>query len=88
MFNLILMAALMVSLLYFLIQIRRSAKENGREEAIKRNLSSICFYIMAIILLVAMVFDLLGVVVWGLGLILLILAAYFTKYIPKRDLKE
>jgi hypothetical protein len=41
-----------------------------------------CLYAMAVINLFAYWFNFLGVISWSITIILLLLGAYFTKYIP------
>ncbi|MEN2466959.1 hypothetical protein [Ornithinibacillus sp. FSL M8-0202] len=52
----------------------------------KRYLTSIFLLITAIIIFIGLRIDLpwTGIVTWGLALITLIFAAYYTKYIPDR----
>lgn len=50
---------------------------------IKSALTSICFYLIAIINLLAYWFNFLGVINWSITIGLLLLGAYFTKYMPE-----
>ncbi|MEI3613376.1 hypothetical protein [Pseudogracilibacillus sp. SO30301A] len=62
------------------VVIRRRKKSNVT--GIKSALTSICFFLIALTNLLAYWFELLGLFSWIISVILLILAAYFTKYMP------
>ncbi len=83
--NFLLAAALIISLIYFLKQIQNTKKKEGSAGGIKRYLTSICFFMIAFVILVAMTFDLLGIIVWGIVIIFTFLAAYFTKFFPTNE---
>ncbi|RIW27663.1 hypothetical protein D3H55_22695 [Bacillus salacetis] len=51
----------------------------------KTALTSICFYLIAVVNLLAFWFDFIGLISWALTLILLIAGAYFTKYLPPQQ---
>lgn len=59
----------------------RKRKKSG-VSGIKSALTSICFFLIALTNILAYWFDLLGLFSWTISVILLILAAYFTKYMP------
>ncbi|MCM3740468.1 hypothetical protein M3210_09310 [Oceanobacillus luteolus] len=56
----------------------------------KRYLSGILIGISAVIIIVGNMMDIYwgGIAAWGIAFILLILAAYFTKYIPNEEKKK
>nr|WP_077212202.1 hypothetical protein [Bacillus dakarensis] len=75
----ILSILLVISLIfpiYIVVQKRRTAGVTG----IKTALTSICFYLIAITNLLAYWFNFLGLWSWSITVMLLILGAYFTKY--------
>ncbi|SDJ76938.1 hypothetical protein [Sediminibacillus albus] len=49
---------------------------------IKSYLTPVCFYLMAVINMAAILFELLGIISWLITMILLLMAGYFTKYLP------
>lgn len=65
----------------FVIQKRKQAGLTG----IKSALTPICLYLMAIVNLFAYWFDLMGLLTWMLGFVLVILGAYFTKYMSASE---
>ncbi|MDQ0229083.1 hypothetical protein [Metabacillus malikii] len=73
----ILIVTLIISIT-IVVKKRRKAGITG----IKSALTSICFYAIGIINLVAYWFDFLGLVSWTLSFILILLGAYFMKYLP------
>jgi CHASE2 domain-containing sensor protein len=50
---------------------------------IKSVLTSICFFLISVVNLLAYWFDFLGIISWGLTLLLVLAGAYFTKYLPR-----
>ncbi|MYL50018.1 hypothetical protein GLV98_11015 [Halobacillus litoralis] len=73
----LLLLALLVSVSAF---IHKRKKEGVK--GWKTALTSICFYAIAVLNLVAYWLDGLGIFSWGLTIVLLILGAYFTRYLP------
>nr|WP_269412451.1 hypothetical protein [Lentibacillus daqui] len=65
--------------LFFAVRKRNRAGITG----VKSALSAIFLYLLAVTNLLAYWFNFVGIVSWGISIVLLILAAYFTKYIPK-----
>ena len=63
----------------YVIRQRRSQRIKGLRTA----LTSICFFLIAIVNLLAYWFDFLGIWSWGISVVLLLLGAYFTKYLRK-----
>ncbi|KKB36741.1 hypothetical protein QY95_03009 [Bacillus thermotolerans] len=74
-FTVLLVLAFLVSVT-MLIQRRKKAGITG----LKTALTSICFYLIAAINLLAYWFGFLGLVSWSMTVMLLLLGAYFTKY--------
>ena len=62
------------------IVIRRRKKAGVT--GIKSALTSICFFLIAAINLLAYWLDFMGLLSWAITVVLLIAAAYFTKYFP------
>jgi hypothetical protein len=56
-------------------------KETGIK-GIKSALTLVCFYLVGITNLLAYWFNFMGLLNWSITVILFILGAYFTKYIP------
>jgi len=61
-----------------IIKKRKKAGTSG----IKSALTSICVLLSALINILAYWFDFMGMLTWSISFLLLILAAYFTKYLP------
>ncbi|MGR9050699.1 hypothetical protein ACQ4XT_18850 [Halobacillus faecis] len=72
-----LLLALLVSVSVF-IHKRKKAGVKGWKTA----LTSICFFAIAILNLMAYWLDGLGIISWMITIFLLILGAYFTRYMP------
>jgi len=70
--------ALIISVAFVIYQ-RRQKGITGFKTA----LTPICFYLIAIINLVAIWTESLGIITWMLSILLLFLAAYFTKFFPQ-----
>jgi len=81
--SIILIIALLFSISVVIIK-RRKAGVTG----ITSMLSSICLYLMAITNLLAYWYNFLGMISWSITISLLILGAYFTKYIPVSERKR
>lgn len=77
----ILSVILIFSLLISILVMIRKRKQAGIT-GMKTALTSICFYLIAITNLMAYWFHFLGLVSWTITIILLILGAYFTRYLP------
>jgi len=77
--TIIMLIALTVSTFYLVYQRRRKGITG-----FKTALTSICFYSIAIINLVAIWTKSLGIITWLLSILLLFLAAYFTKFFPQK----
>lgn len=75
--SIILILALIFSIT-LVVQKRKKAGITG----IKTALTPICFYLIGITNLLAYWFDFMGLLNWSITVILLILGAYFTKYMP------
>lgn len=72
----ILIIVTLISSIVSLIYKRKKAGITGFKTA----LTSICFYLIAVTNLVAYWFDSIGLISWTITVILLVLGAYFTKY--------
>lgn len=79
--DIILSVILVIVLILSIIIVIKKRNKYGIK-GIKSLLSSICLYVIAIINLFAYWFNFLGLLSWSLTIILLLLGAYFTKYIP------
>lgn len=77
----ILSVILIFSLLISISVMIRKRKQAGIT-GMKTALTSLCFYLIAITNLMAYWFHFLGLVSWTITIILLILGAYFTRYLP------
>ena len=78
---LILSIVLVIALIFAIIITIRKRKRAGIT-GLKTALTPICFYLIAVTNLLAYWFGLLGILNWTIMTILLILGAYFTKYLP------
>jgi len=64
------------------IPIAMKKRKKSGVTGMKSALTSICFFLIAITNLLAYWLDLLGLLSWTISVILLIFAAYFSKYMP------
>lgn len=72
--------AMVVSIVY-LIYRRKKLKITG----FKTWLTSCCFYSIAIVNMMAYKYNFLGLATFLVTFVLLLLAAYFTKYLPRKE---
>lgn len=84
MIPIILSIILIIALVFSIIVVVQKRKKAGIT-GIKSALTSICFYLIAIINLLAYWFDFMGILNWSITVILLILGSFFTKYIPMSE---
>jgi len=73
--SILLIISLFISI-YFVVEKRRKAGITG----VKSALTSICFFLIAITNLLAYWLDFMGIINWTITVLLLILGAYFTRY--------
>lgn len=79
--SIILSVILVIALILSIIIVINKRKKAGIT-SMKSLLTSICLYLIAIVNLLVYWFNFLGLVSWSLTIVLLIVGAYFTKYIP------
>ncbi|WP_456278948.1 hypothetical protein [Bacillus sp. AK128] len=77
----ILSIILIISFIFSLSILLKKRKKAGIT-GVKSALTSICFYLIGLINLLAYWFNFIGLLNWTITVILLILGAYFTKYMP------
>lgn len=75
--TIILLIALVFSI-FIVVQKRKKAGVTGMKSA----LTPICLYLVAITNILAYWFNFIGLLSWSIGVFLLLLGAYFTKYLP------
>jgi hypothetical protein len=78
----VILTILLIIALIFSISVVIAKRKKAGITGIKTALSSICLYLMAVINMLAYWFNFWGVISWSITIILLIMGAYFTKYIP------
>ncbi|MBM7716240.1 CHASE2 domain-containing sensor protein [Bacillus thermophilus] len=76
----IILTIILLSALIFSICIVIKKRKKAGVTGIKSALTSICFYLIAITNVLAYWLDFMGLFSWSITMILLILGAYFTKY--------
>ncbi|TCP23812.1 hypothetical protein EV207_12835 [Scopulibacillus darangshiensis] len=76
---------LVLSISYVFYKAVRKHRTEGSIGDIRSYLSSICLFLIAIVNLWAQSFDLLGILSWGITIILLMIGSYCTKYIRKAE---
>ncbi|PIC96385.1 hypothetical protein CSV69_07450 [Sporosarcina sp. P26b] len=81
--SIILIIALITSV-FVVIKKRKKAGVTG----IKTALTSICFLLIGVVALFAYWFNFMGLASWFISIILLFLAAYFTRYMAVSDDKS
>ncbi|TCN24134.1 hypothetical protein [Mesobacillus foraminis] len=77
----LILVLLLVFSIFFVIRRRKKAGITGFKSA----LTPICFYLIAVVNILAYWFNFLGLVNWGMTVVLLILGAYFTRFMPIAD---
>ncbi|MGF2614835.1 hypothetical protein FZC84_08295 [Rossellomorea vietnamensis] len=80
--SVVLISALVISGIY-VFRKRKAAGITG----IKTAMTSICFYLIAIVNLLAFWFDFIGLISWVITIVLIIAGAYFTKYLPPQNME-
>ncbi|MBD7963926.1 hypothetical protein [Fictibacillus norfolkensis] len=78
----ILSILVLVTLIFSITYVIRQRRSQGIT-GLRTALTSICFFLIAIVNLLAYWFDFLGIWSWGTSVVLLLLGAYFTKYLRK-----
>src|SRR5699024_7171285 len=78
----VILSIILIVLYIFSISVVIKKRKKAGVTGIKSALSSICLYLLAVTNLFAYWFNFLGLLSWSITIILLILGAYFTKYIP------
>lgn len=81
MIPIILSVALLIALIVSISVVVYQRKKAG-VTGIASALTPICFYLIAVTNLLAYWLDFLGLISWTISVVLLILAAYFTKFMP------
>ena len=82
------LSVILIIALIFSISVVITKRRKAGVTGIKSALTPICLYLIAIINLLAYWFNFLGIISWSINIILLILAAYFTKYISVSESKS
>ncbi|MFE3573006.1 hypothetical protein [Lysinibacillus sp. NPDC059133] len=78
----IILSIILIITLIFSISVVIQKRKKAGIIGIKSILTSICLYLIAVTNLLAYWFDFMGLLNWSITVILLILGAYFTKYMP------
>ncbi|MFC0237246.1 hypothetical protein [Fictibacillus phosphorivorans] len=78
----ILSVLVLITLIFSITYVIRQRRDQGIT-GLRTALTSICFFLIAIVNLLAYWFDFLGIWSWGTSVVLLLLGAYFTKYLRK-----
>jgi len=84
MIPIILSVILLIALVFSMSIVIRKRKKAGIT-GIRSALTSICFFLIAVTNLSAYWFNFMGLLNWSITVILLIVGAYFTKYMPVSD---
>ncbi|UOR10411.1 hypothetical protein [Halobacillus amylolyticus] len=80
--------ALIISLFFVIKRAKKYKQRTGTYGSLKMYFSSICLYMVGIVCFIAITFDLLGIGSWIVTTALLILAAYFTRYLNEEEKKR
>lgn len=81
----VILTIILLASLLFSISVVIKKRKNAGVTGVKTALTSICLYLIAITNVLAYWFDLIGLMSWSVTMILLILGAYFTKYMPASE---
>ncbi|MGG0740520.1 hypothetical protein [Niallia taxi] len=76
------LSIILIFVLAFSITFFVKKRKRAGIKGIKSALTSICFYLIGITNLLAYWFNFMGLINWTISVTLLILGAYFTKYMP------
>ena len=82
------LSVILIIALIFSISVVITKRRKAGVTGIKSALTPICIYLMVIISLLAYWINFLGIISWSINIILLILGAYFTKYISVSESKS
>ncbi|UOQ91709.1 hypothetical protein MUO14_14275 [Halobacillus shinanisalinarum] len=80
--------AFIISLFIVIKRAKKYKQRTGTYGPFKMYLSSICLYMVAVVNFIVLSFELLGIGSWMLTITLLVLGAYFTKYLSDEDKKR
>ncbi len=83
----VLLSALLVVILLFSIYVSYLKRKKAGIKGFKSSLTSLCLFLIPVVNLIAYYFHFTGVISWGITIFLLLLSAYFTRYLP-RSTKE
>ncbi len=86
MFTVFLSILLIFAMIFSVLFTLKRRKKEGIT-GIKTFLPSLCFYLIAIVNMIAYWLDFIGIVSWTLTVLLLLTGAYFTKYLPMPQAK-
>ncbi|UOQ47062.1 hypothetical protein MUN88_13330 [Gracilibacillus caseinilyticus] len=75
----VLQISLIIAMIISIIYVIRKRKKAGIK-GVKSFLTPFCFYLNAIIYLIAYWFDSIGIISWMLMILLFMMAAYFSKF--------
>ncbi|WP_102272880.1 hypothetical protein [Cytobacillus massiliigabonensis] len=78
----IVLSIVLIVALIFSISVVIQKRKRAGITGFKSMLTAICFYLIAVINLLAYWFNFMGLLNWSIIVVLFILGAYFTKYIP------
>ncbi len=81
----IFLTILTVIALVFSISMNVKKRRKAGVTGMKAALTPICFYLIAVTQLLAYWLDFLGIISWTITVLLLIIGAYFTKYLPVKE---
>ncbi|WP_137789354.1 hypothetical protein [Bacillus sp. E(2018)] len=80
----ILSVLVLITLIFSITYVIRQRRNQGIT-GLRTALTSICFFLIAVVNLIAYWFNFLGIWSWGTSVVLLLLGAYFTKYLGKTE---
>jgi hypothetical protein len=78
----IILSIILILVLIFSVTTVVQKRKKAGITGLKTALTPICFYLIGITNLLAYWFNFMGLLNWTISMILLILGAYFTKYMP------
>ncbi|MED4285099.1 hypothetical protein P4679_24575 [Priestia megaterium] len=86
--NVLLFILIVASIALFFRKLVIERKRNNGVIPVKTILTSTCMLLFSINCFLSIVLQYIGVMSWAINLVLLLLAAYFTKYLPESKKKE
>ncbi|RWZ52330.1 hypothetical protein EQV77_15490 [Halobacillus fulvus] len=84
MISILYVTALLIGITIACLRAKKYKEQHGSYGSWRQYMTSGCFFTMSLVLFIAIQADWLGIASTALALVLLIAAAYFTRYLPAK----